>query len=507
MAPSTRIANAMHTPVRREDRELRSAGRNAGSSKRTAEGMDSSEEPVELPHNRRRSSRVLATRVEESENDSDGEFQDNGADSDFEASAAPSRRQNDNQTTANERPRRRNNRVGLQIVPTDWVILDLHLNQGFSFQQIHNHFKVNYPNAKLSKQSRRNCQIRHDKLVDICRTDNTRIPVEWESQLAHHFGGTAVAPAASAAGPAQPRRYASRRRTAPQQAQVDEDIKMSDLSEHDDEIFAVSPPPSPHSSDEDASGEDEDFAGMIEAAGNQSAHSQLQNFIGIGQVEDTFVDWTNMFSLPLENFRYFVKMRRSDWPTDDWQRLHSVLQDMRNVVTANEWAHTIAQSQANLFRFSRVPPKPVRTTLEHGMHSYRVDTARNWWVVEVDREPVILAQTIWEVRTVTLDVSHIPREQLPDALSRTPDHGQSAGFFSRLEDANAYAGVSFWKDKIQAENLKFIGGLSLESIQWMESQRELSIQYANNDKRPFQMYAELGADQACIWWVHPWPLI
>jgi hypothetical protein len=512
MAPKTRNAEEFRVPGRREqERESRSAGHNAGSLKRPANPTDSPEEDHQPK--RRKTSGSQAHFIEESDNDSDGEFQDSGNDasdnaSDFESAEQSNHRPNGS-NRANQTSRRRNNRVGLQILPYDWMILDLRYNKGLSHEKILLALQKHYPDAKISGQTRRNVQMRHDKLVIILQEDTPRIPPEWQSKLARHF---APGGAAAGTGPARPRHHGTRRGRRARPTRVFEEPEPSydgEKSEHDffSQTFAENYPPSIHSSDRDASGEEEDIAAITGTAAANAASQKLQNLLGLGQVVGPPINWANMFNQEPEDFRYFVKMGKSDWPTDSWQRLNAVPYDMRNVTSANEWALFIVEKQKMLFRHSVAPPKPERTILPHGMHSYHVNNGRNWWTVEVAREPVVPENTIWEIQRATIDIADIPRDQLQEVLSRTPANGGSFGFWRHLEDANEFAGVSLWGDKIDVANRQRVGGMTLEEIAWMTGQREQSIQDANNEKRPFQMFVILDDDSARVWWVRPWPLM
>jgi hypothetical protein len=406
---------------------------------------------------------------------------------------------------------------GMRIRPIDWVVMYLRENKGLVFDAIREHLVATYP--EWIEQTRRNIQIRYDKMKWRVDEDTSLIPEVWRPVLLPRLG-------------ARQYKNSDHRHSPILGLTMRPSRPRRSLVEHgdndDDSRYAESPPgrsgrqrmgsnskglgnASTKIDENEAIGDINGATKYIIRSPNSStprevalrnARGQLDYIMGLCNVDRHPEDWATIIEPPSQSFRYYLKLQREDWIVKSWQRLKST-PEFDTVGEANSWARLTAYSQTGLWKLLRTPPTLVEIFDDDGMARYRVDALSRSWVVAVDREVTNVEYAAWEVKLVNIVISNLNPAEVKALCSRVPADGTTLKTFKKLNEANEYAGVSFYERKINAENSKRINGLDLSDYRLLAQEREKSIQNVNDERRTFHMFGTLDADSAVLIWVQP----
>jgi hypothetical protein len=202
------------------------------------------------------------------------------------------------------------------------------------------------------------------------------------------------------------------------------------------------------------------------------------------------------------DFRYYIKLYKSDFVTDSWETLKTP--ELPNLAVANEWALQIANQQADLYRhMSRRPTPEESIDSSSGMHSYRIDLLNRHWIVAVDRQPTEMTSCAFEVLETLVDISVVPADQLGTNLRHTPRSGVLIRRFHSVKDANEYACIHFFGKVIKSESDKRVGGLSLSDFHYFMDHREAWWREATAGGQYLHVFGSLNPYIALVCWVQP----
>jgi hypothetical protein len=391
---------------------------------------------------------------------------------------------------------------GMRIKPIDWAVMHFRENEEMVFEAIRLHLLSNYPD--WTPQTRRNLQIRYDKMKVIVDENTSLIPGVWRAALLPRLGVQNANFQANG-------RTRSHGRLVLTAGENDEDGESSEEESMPRKGNLRATSPSTDTNDDDNTANFNGAAKFIIDSSNfrtpgevalQNAREHLDYLRGLCNVRRHPEDWVSIITPQSQDFRYFIKLQLSNRPAGSWQRLKST-PELDNVSEANSWARSIANLQAGLWQHLKNSPSPVEIIGDDGMSSYHVETPSRKWIVAVDRESAHVEYAAWEVKLCNISVSSLEPIQVKAVCSRIPTKGTTLRTFKKLNEANEYAGVCFYEQKIRAEDSKRLNGLSLSDYKVLAQERESSIRDANSEYRSFHMFGVFDAESALLVWVQP----